>query len=120
MIKLIAAISHTLPDFPSFEPSLLPSGCIDISAPMVKIAKPAIRQSTPKRNIKKVPGLSGVNVTLSASTMAAMGRMDVRDSLNLLLITFSKSLSFRMYVRFFLPVYYIILSQKKHLFFKKI
>ena len=80
MIKLRKAISHTCFAFPRKEPIFVPKGCMDISAPMVKMASPAIRQSTPIKNSKKVLVLSGVSVTPNSKTMAAMGKMEVRDS----------------------------------------
>ena len=78
--KLIRAISQTFPEEPRDAPNLEPRVCMDISAPMVKTASPAIRQRTPNKNIKNTPGDRGVRVTLSAITIAAMGRIDVRDS----------------------------------------
>ena len=80
MIKLTNAISHNFLDFARDEPILLPNGCMDISAPIVKIANPTIKQRTPSRNSKNVLVLSGAIVMPSINTIAAMGRIDVRDS----------------------------------------
>ena len=80
IIKLIPVISQIFPELASEEPSLLPRGCIDISAPIVKMASPAIRQSTPSKKSKKVLGDMGVSVMLSKRTMAAIGSIDVMDS----------------------------------------
>ena len=80
MIKLKKVINHILLVFANHEPILEPRGCIDISAPMVKIASPAIRQSTPSRKRKNVLGLIGANVSPNNSTIAAMGMIEVNDS----------------------------------------
>ena len=76
MRKLINAISHTFFELPSVAPSLLPRGCMDISAPMVNTESPMIRQKMPMRNKRKVPVAIGVMVTAKITTIAAIGQMD--------------------------------------------
>ena len=80
MIKLKKVMSQILLVFASHDPIFEPSGCMDISAPMVKIASPAIRHSTPSKKRKKVLGLMGASVIPSNNTIAAMGMIEISDS----------------------------------------
>ena len=80
MIKLKNVINHILLVFANHEPIFVPSGCIDISAPIVNTASPAIRQRTPSKKRKKVLGLMGASVIPNNSTIAAMGMIEVSDS----------------------------------------
>ena len=92
MIKLISAISQIFFDFERVEPIFAPKGCIDISAPMVNTARPTTRHSVPNKNKKKVEGVRGATVIPSNSTMAAMGRIENKDSCSLFLITVSNGM----------------------------
>ena len=62
--------------------------CIDISAPMVKSDKPTIKNKTPNKKSKKMPGSIGVSVIANTATISAIGIMDENDSESLDLIRF--------------------------------
>lgn len=88
--KLIKAINHIFPDLPRYAPILVPSVCIDISAPIVKRERPNIRQMTPKIKSKKMPGSIGVSVMARIATITAMGKMEWKDSKSLDLMRLPK------------------------------
>ena len=93
MRKLTKAMSQILFDFARYVPILEPIVCIDISAPMVKSDKPKIKNATPNKKSRKMPGSIGVSVIANAATMSASGIIEENDSESLDLIKFSNAYS---------------------------
>ena len=71
--KLTNAISQIFLLRVSAEPTFCPMTSIDISAPSVNTAVPAMSSTTPIANSRKVPDSRGVSVSESPSTIRAMG-----------------------------------------------
>ena len=64
-------------DFPICAPMPSPSGCMEISEPMVKRLIPKISVRVPKRNNTKIPDSNGAMETLSTNTMAKIGSTEL-------------------------------------------
>ena len=110
--KLTNAISQILPDCARDIPSFPPKGSMDISAPKVNTESPTTRQHTPMRNIRSVPGVVGVRAKLSSATMAAIGRMERKDSENFAFNKFFNSAIPFPQIKY-LPICCIISHRKK-------
>lgn len=79
--KLTSAMSHIFFDAVRRAPILLPMGSIAISAPMLNSPIPTTSANTPMTNSTTVLTDSGVNATLTSSTMSAIGSTDFRLSI---------------------------------------
>ena len=80
------AMSQIFPDAAIEEPIFVPSGCIDISAPMLKRAIPKTRKTIPMRKTSICPGSIGVIVKERTRMISAIGNIERSDSFSLYFI----------------------------------